>query len=439
MSALFSPRLFISYSRLDKEAVKPIVSELERRGFRVFLDTSDNDPGDNFVRNLLRELDRCTAVIAVVSKNYSRSRWGQAELYHAVAMGKIAIPLLLNRGSLSGLDEPLQRLLSDIQFVDLEEEGIQSPSGVHLAELLNKARKRHLREVGRRALSIFALLLVAAVLVGWAVTHSNALEQERRRDSALREVVQANGVLQRERVADLAGRIAGDRAAIGELLYLSRDPARRDVTRFNALAMAGELLRGHKTRRWYVQGVDANRISLDGVSLTDVSFLGGSWQGARIRDSTFAGVFWTKKRNFSMEGAEFRNVEFFGGEMEGITAIDVSFVNSKFRGMSIDTTNFGKVRFVTEEPKTEGNQIITPDYTLFEHSVLTSQRTPPSPKILDLSLPGDDVLFDGVVFVDCRLEGWFKAEWFRHSSFERCELPASLTREALEQAGNTVG
>jgi uncharacterized protein YjbI with pentapeptide repeats len=439
MPALFSPRLFISYSRLDSDAVKPIVNELQHRGFRVFLDTSGNDPGDNFVRNLLRELKRCTAVIAVVSKNYSRSRWGQAELYHAVAMGKIVIPLLLNRASLSELDEPLQRLLSDIQFVDLEGEGIQSPHGIHLAGLLNKARQRHRQEVVRRALSILALLLVAVVLVGWAVSHSNALEQERRRDGVLREIVQANGVLQHERVAGLAGRIAGDRSAIGELLYLSRDPARKDVTRFNALTLASELLRGHKTRRWYVQEVEASRIVLDGVSLTDVTFLGGSWQGVRIGDSTFSGVYWTKKRNFSMESTEFRNVEFFGGEMEGITAIDVSFVNSKFRGTSIDTTNFGKVRFVTEEPETEGNPIITPDYTLFEHSMLTSQRTPPSPNTLDLSLPGDDVLFDGVVFVDCRLEGWFKAEWFRHSSFQRCELPASLSREALERAGNTVG
>jgi hypothetical protein len=57
---------------------------------------------------------------------------------------------------------------------------------------------------------------------------------------------------------------------------------------------------------------------------------------------------------------------------------------------------------------------------------------------MDLSEPEDDVIFDGVVFVDSRLEGWFKPEWFRRSSFERCLLPPSLSKEALEKQGNTV-
>jgi hypothetical protein len=58
-----------------------------------------------------------------------------------------------------------------------------------------------------------------------------------------------------------------------------------------------------------------------------------------------------------------------------------SFVHTKFRGMDIDTTNFSKVAFITEENR--------------------------------------------------RLEGWFRPEWFRNSSFEDCKLPASLTKESL--------
>ena len=93
------------------------------------------------------------------------------------------------------------------------------------------------------------------------------------------------------------------------------------------------------------------------------------------------------------------------------------------RGVVIDTTNFSKVRFVTEEPVVEGNPVITAEYALIERSTVISRRSPPDKGVLDLTLTGDDVVFDNVVFIDCRLEGWFRPEWFRNSSFERCALP----------------
>src|SRR6476659_2059339 len=106
--------------------------------------------------------------------------------------------------------------------------------------------------------------------------------------------------------------------------------------------------------------------------------------------------------------------------------------------MDIDTTNFSKVRFITEEPKSEGNPLITPDYTLIENSVLKSGRTPPQTGTLDLTMTGDDIVFDNVLFMHCRLEGWFRPEWFRNSTFEDCKLPDSLTKESLVKAGNNV-
>jgi hypothetical protein len=127
-----------------------------------------------------------------------------------------------------------------------------------------------------------------------------------------------------------------------------------------------------------------------------------------------------------------------GSEFEAIPAVDVSFVNSKFRGSSIDTTNFSKVQFTTETRASEGSPIITPYFTVIEHSVLISRREPPTPGVIDLTAVGDDVVFDNVVFKDCRLEGWFRPEWFRNSSFEGCVLPESLSKQQLVNAGNTV-
>ena len=96
---------------------------------------------------------------------------------------------------------------------------------------------------------------------------------------------------------------------------------------------------------------------------------------------------------------------FYGSQFEAITAVDVSFVNSKFRGSTIDTTNFSKVRFVTETPTTEGNPIITPYFTSFENSVLISRRKPPMAGVIDLTAVGDDIIFDDIFFKDCRLGG----------------------------------
>ena len=57
-TTLFSPRLFLSYSRADRDFAGKLATDLCRRGFRVFLDTSDIDPGDNFVSKLTKEIKR---------------------------------------------------------------------------------------------------------------------------------------------------------------------------------------------------------------------------------------------------------------------------------------------------------------------------------------------------------------------------------------------
>jgi dihydroorotase-like cyclic amidohydrolase len=93
LTSLFSPRIFLSYSRTDRDFAGKLATELRRRGFRVFLDTSDIDPGDNFVSKLMKEIKRSTAIIALVSENYSLSRWGQAELYSGIAGNKVVTDL----------------------------------------------------------------------------------------------------------------------------------------------------------------------------------------------------------------------------------------------------------------------------------------------------------------------------------------------------------
>src|SRR4030095_7425780 len=94
------PRLFISYARTDAAVVDGLVQALTKQRFRVFRDTSNIDPVDNFVHTLLAQISRSTAIVAVLSDSYPRSRWAQAELYAALTTGKMAIPLVLSPQSL---------------------------------------------------------------------------------------------------------------------------------------------------------------------------------------------------------------------------------------------------------------------------------------------------------------------------------------------------
>lgn len=435
---LLSPRLFVSYSRRDFDFTNNLVSELRRRGFRVFLDTSDIDPGDNFVSKLEKEIKRSTAIVALVSENYCLTRWGQAELYNALARGKVLIPVLVPPATMAVLDEPLRRLLRDTQYVTITG-GPSSPDAINrMGELLTIARRRYWKELFNRLAPMLLGAVIILLAIAWAVVHLNSLRQARTRNSVISEVVNAHTVLQHPRIAVLASEVAGDEDAVGRLMFLSQDPAVSDTSRFNALELASELRKGQKSWRWYVQALQVDHARLEDASFVNTSFLRGGWNDVQLADTAFAGVFLGKDQEFCLSGVIFRNVTFFGGAIGPIKATDVAFINTKFRGTEIDTTNFSKVRFVTEEPKLEGNPVITPEFTVIESSVVKSSRTPPATDVLDLTLTGDDVVFDDVLFVRCRLEGWFRAEWFRNSTFEDCQFPKSLSKEALSKTGNKV-
>jgi uncharacterized protein YjbI with pentapeptide repeats len=329
-------------------------------------------------------------------------------------------------------------LLQDTNYINANPQASDLAQLKGFAGRLAVVRRLHFRAVLHRFIIIAIVMLVAGAALWWGIAHNNQLNQARRSGAVISELVNAKRTIERGRIVQLASTVAGDRDAYGELLFLTQDPTISDVGRFNALELESELRKGQKTYRWYPRALDIDRGELDGVVLSNVSFLGGNWTNVHIEDATFSGVLWPNKDGVKLSGVRFNNVCFYGSEFEAVTAVDVAFVNSKFRGSSVDTTNFSKVRFATEIPPTEGNPIITPYFTIFEHSVLISRREPPTPGVMDLAAVGDDVVFDNVNFKDCFLEGWFRPEWFRNSSFEGCILPASLSKQQLVNAGNTV-
>ncbi|EEP75213.1 ATP/GTP binding protein, partial [Micromonospora sp. ATCC 39149] len=67
----------ISYSPADERWATWIAWELELAGYRTVLQAWDFVPGTNFIDFMDRAIRQSAAVIAVLSNNYLRSRYGR--------------------------------------------------------------------------------------------------------------------------------------------------------------------------------------------------------------------------------------------------------------------------------------------------------------------------------------------------------------------------
>lgn len=70
--------IFISYSSPDRERVRPIADDLERRGFTVWMDTKRLLPGQRWNHEIQEALD-CAACVVVMLSNNSVDRRGYAQ------------------------------------------------------------------------------------------------------------------------------------------------------------------------------------------------------------------------------------------------------------------------------------------------------------------------------------------------------------------------
>ena len=86
--------LFVSYSREDRERVKPLVSWLEQSGFSVWWDTRI-EPGSAFDDTIDLQLSGCSAVLVIWSEHSVNSNWVQAEAAEGLDRG-ILVPIRID-------------------------------------------------------------------------------------------------------------------------------------------------------------------------------------------------------------------------------------------------------------------------------------------------------------------------------------------------------
>jgi hypothetical protein len=92
-SALTGVSVFISYAREDSDLVGRIANQLAVEGVRAWYDTSGLTGGDDWVKRIADEIEKCDAVLLVASSTALASRWVRRELEFADKHGKAIIPV----------------------------------------------------------------------------------------------------------------------------------------------------------------------------------------------------------------------------------------------------------------------------------------------------------------------------------------------------------
>ena len=78
------PKIFISYSHVDKVVVKEVVTLLETNKHEVWIDDGSLDPSAAINTEIQEAIHRSDYVIVFLSKHSVRSKWVQQEVYEAL-------------------------------------------------------------------------------------------------------------------------------------------------------------------------------------------------------------------------------------------------------------------------------------------------------------------------------------------------------------------
>lgn len=205
--------VFVSYSSKDSRA-KDVVAELERLGFRVWVDTSAIKGAEDYRISIERGIRAADAFVLLLSPNVSRDpAWVRLELNAAQSSGRKIVPVRLHRTE--RLPEGFELVLEGLHRVDLfpdfakgmerlaEALGAQevvAPSGALAARVRRRAGQlRHLAEdhdlagkakvAGGAAVATAGMALAVAAKVLAEQDRQHRAEDEAQQQQALADYV----------------------------------------------------------------------------------------------------------------------------------------------------------------------------------------------------------------------------------------------------------
>ena len=118
------PKVFLSYAREDAERVDAVAAGLAEAGIEVWLDKTDLRPGQNWMREIERELSTADFVIFFISRASVASSWVNKELQIALHRrlsgegGAAILPVILE-------DTDVPPLLRQYHWIDLRTGGLE--------------------------------------------------------------------------------------------------------------------------------------------------------------------------------------------------------------------------------------------------------------------------------------------------------------------------
>jgi len=109
-------KVFISYSSEDRASVDKVRQTLTDRGVKSNRDTDLIKSGRQFVEELAPAIEKCDAVLLIVSATSIASRWVMWELAYAFAWDKKIFPFAILGGTELTLKRGLKTLLGNVQI-----------------------------------------------------------------------------------------------------------------------------------------------------------------------------------------------------------------------------------------------------------------------------------------------------------------------------------
>ena len=113
--------VFLSYNHDNRVLAGRVKQRLEKLGFAAFLAHEDIEVSEKWRSEILKHLDSCSGMLAIVTENFSKSAWTNQEVGFLMGRNKPIVSLAFGipTKSLPGLLEELQAI-PDVSEASLE-------------------------------------------------------------------------------------------------------------------------------------------------------------------------------------------------------------------------------------------------------------------------------------------------------------------------------
>src|SRR5690348_3714778 len=110
--------VFISYRIIEKDFAVKLAGDLRKSGIKVWMDRlSGIKPGDDWIQSIQDAINSCSAIIAILSPAYVKSKYCKLELARAAALDRPIFPILLQ--DLPQADRPI--LVQNLHYIDFRD------------------------------------------------------------------------------------------------------------------------------------------------------------------------------------------------------------------------------------------------------------------------------------------------------------------------------